>query len=433
MIRFDHALPALCALLRDHQTLSQRDVTVVRDPAGRLTAVVPDDAMPEAELSALAERLHGRLARFSPGTRRVLLKASDLIDPADVLGSPDRISLDPETYGEQRWLVDRVLTNQDWLRRPVRATPRVPTSVGFSIKGGVGRSTALALLAWHFARQGRKVLLADLDLEAPGLGPMLLPELPELGMVDWCVESLVGQADGELFEQMWRPAPLAVDEPGAIWVVPAHGQRTEDYVAKVGRAYLPTVDAEGRSLGLADRFASFIACAANRIEPPDVVLLDARAGLHDIGSAAVTQLGAEVFLFARDDGSSWEAYRRLFAHLRNSRSVSWGAPEDDLRWRLKMVAAQSEPTEESVRGVITRSYASWEPLYDMEEVAGGSPMTFASDDVAAPHFPLRVLFDPRVRGLDLVSADKRPDWGFIESTFGDFFAGAERRILEGEP
>jgi MinD-like ATPase involved in chromosome partitioning or flagellar assembly len=39
----------------------------------------------------------------------------------------------------------------------------------YSYKGGVGRSMALANLATLLARKGRRVLMIDFDLEAPGL------------------------------------------------------------------------------------------------------------------------------------------------------------------------------------------------------------------------------------------------------------------------
>lgn len=433
MMRFDDALTAMCERLHEATGPGRAEVTIVRDAAGRLTAIVPDDALTKEQMEQLAQRLHAALGLYSPGPRRILLSVADLIEPEDIVGSGDRVPLDAETYGEGRWLVDRLLTNQDWIRSPLVTKAPLPTGVGFSIKGGVGRSTALTLFAWHLARQGKRVLLVDLDLEAPGLGTMLLPDLPDFGVVDWCVESLVGQADSELFERMWRPAPLAADEPGSILVIPALGLRTQDFVAKVGRAYLPTVDPDGHMSGLARRFAALLSEAARRSEPPDLVLLDARAGLHDVGSAAVTQLGAEVFLFGRDEPASWEAYRNLFLHLRHSRAIRWGGADDDLRWRLKMVAAQTEPTEGAARSAVRRSYATWETLYDAETAEVGAPMSFALEDDVAPHYPLRVFFDPRVRVLDLVDTDKRPDWSFIESNFGEFFAGATRRVLGGEP
>jgi tetratricopeptide (TPR) repeat protein len=60
----------------------------------------------------------------------------------------------------------------------------------YSYKGGVGRTMALANLAWIMASAGRNVLVVDWDLESPGLhrylGPFLLdPDLVEYeGVVD---------------------------------------------------------------------------------------------------------------------------------------------------------------------------------------------------------------------------------------------------------
>ena len=62
----------------------------------------------------------------------------------------------------------------------------------YSFKGGVGRTLALANVAVHLARRGRRVLVVDFDLEAPGLDtfPPLRPEEPVPGLVDYVVEYL---------------------------------------------------------------------------------------------------------------------------------------------------------------------------------------------------------------------------------------------------
>ena len=51
---------------------------------------------------------------------------------------------------------------------------------------------ALANVAVHLARRGRRVLLVDFDLEAPGLDtfPALRPEEPLRGLVDYVAEYL---------------------------------------------------------------------------------------------------------------------------------------------------------------------------------------------------------------------------------------------------
>jgi Mrp family chromosome partitioning ATPase len=440
MPRFDQAVDIVVKLLGEALGGSSAELVIVRDVTGSVTAVLPDDSLPDAQWSPVARELHEALGRYSPGLEQVLLRRSDLIDPADVLSSQDRVRLPDHPNA---WMVDRLLTNQDWLRQPVVATPRIPTAAAFSIKGGVGRSTAFAVWAWYLARQGKRVLVVDLDLEAPGIGSILLgaDDLPDYGLADWFVEALAGQADGELLEEIWAPSPLSADAPGSIDVIPAFGTKTRNYVAKLGRVYTPTMTDRGATQGFAHRLAALIDQAASRKEPPDVVLLDARAGLHDIGAATVTQLGAEVFLFARNEAQSWAAYERLFEHLRMARTVCWGMPDEDLRWRLKMVAAQLDPTEGALDRWVGGAYSCWLGFYDAETKDGEKEdgqsqepseraQTFERADEAAPHYPMPILFDSRLRGLNLVAPDERPDWSFIEATFGRFLKDATARLLE---
>lgn len=429
-MRFDDALTAMIARVEEQfPEGAPAGTTIVRDAIGLLTLVLPDDALSPEAWTPLASELVVKLSQFSPGNRRVLLRESDLVDRSDVIESRDRVLL-PDTSGIA--LVDRLLTNQDWLRKPRTASPPVPTATFFSIKGGVGRSTAAVVLAWYLARSGKRVLVVDLDLEAPGIGSMLLSEsdLPDLGVVDWCVESLAGSADGILLEQMLAPSSLAEGTAGDIRVIPAYGRHTRDYVAKVGRAYMPSFDAEGNSIGLADRLLALLKTAAARIEPPDVVLLDARAGLHDIGSAAVTQLGAEVFLFGRPDAQGRDGYARLFEHLRRARSVHFGMPDDDLRWRLKMVSAQIEPTEAAFEAAVESAYEIWTGFYDDGETDGA--IEFARGDESAPHYPIPIPFDTQIRRFDFLTSGGRPPFSSIESVFGKFLSVAAQR-LQPEP
>src|SRR3954463_344047 len=49
----------------------------------------------------------------------------------------------------------------------------------YSYKGGTGRSMALANIAWILASNGRRVLVIDWDLEAPGLHRYFRPFLDD--------------------------------------------------------------------------------------------------------------------------------------------------------------------------------------------------------------------------------------------------------------
>lgn len=440
-LKFDQVVPATLALLREQFSQNTCETTLVRDSFGALSVVLPDNAIANVSgWNELAKRLHQALGAYSPGESQVLLRQSDLIDPSDVIGSPDRIRL-PDV--QNTWLVDRLLTNQDWLREPLVEHPPIPTAVAFSIKGGVGRTTAFALWAWSLARMGKNIVLVDLDLEAPGVAGLLLDEgrMPDYGLVDWLVEALVGQADEALLQECLVDCDLARNEPGRIRVLPAFGKNTKEYINKLGRIYMPTFASEtGKFLGLADRLLILLQQLAGLPDRPDLVLLDSRAGLHDIGSAAVTRLGAEVFMFARDDYQSWQAYRQLFEHLSKSRSVAVGMDDTDLRWRLKMIGAQLEPTESAKRRFTDTCYGVWsDELYDagvtsdeedaLRQSSKQVPQVFEREQDNAPHSPLFVHFDLSVKNFDLINSENRPDWRVIETAFGDFFSGASARLF----
>src|SRR5262245_53539508 len=54
----------------------------------------------------------------------------------------------------------------------------------YSFKGGVGRTMALANVAWILASTGRKVLAVDWDLESPGLHRYFAPFLIDRNLRD---------------------------------------------------------------------------------------------------------------------------------------------------------------------------------------------------------------------------------------------------------
>ena len=68
----------------------------------------------------------------------------------------------------------------------------------YSYKGGTGRSMALANVAWILAAYGKRVLVVDWDLEAPGLHRYLHPFLEdkELKLSDGVIDMVMKYAGG---------------------------------------------------------------------------------------------------------------------------------------------------------------------------------------------------------------------------------------------
>src|SRR5690242_11025049 len=91
----------------------------------------------------------------------------------------------------------------------------------YSFKGGTGRSMALVNVAVELAKAGRRVLIVDFDLEAPGLDTFNLPKAKTAtkGIVDFVLEFLETGESPDLAGFIYRSAISA--GPGELWVMPA--------------------------------------------------------------------------------------------------------------------------------------------------------------------------------------------------------------------
>ncbi|CAK0742839.1 conserved hypothetical protein [uncultured Gammaproteobacteria bacterium] len=422
MIRFNQTIEKTIEIVSKRVDLGQTATKprLVRGMTGAMTVILPDDLYLDPTVrQSLAEELHENLGPYSLGEESILLTESDLFDREDVWESPHLV----ESSDEAVLVMDRTLSNQEWLREPVVDTLPIPTATAFSIKGGVGRSTAVAVWAWGLARQGKRVLVIDLDLEAPGIASLLLNQLPTYGVVDWMMESLVQQADDALLTQMIQNSPLSTQCEGTIQVIPAYGTEGKDYVSKLGRIYTPTWDVMGQLQSIAFRLNALLNAVANFNPAPDVVLLDARAGLHDIGAMVISQLPTKVFLFARNEAQTWPSYQRLFDHLQQSRCVQPGMPNNDIRWRLKMVAAQLGREDQDFEDAVRCSHDTWKSLYD-------APLEVLESHTDRPHYPIPIYSESLLSRKSLVLPGQCPPWSVVEKAFGRFITEATARLFE---
>lgn len=401
----------------------------IRDLWGRVRFVVPERPEPGSVLARTLERLaetaaEGLGPHAHPPAQAILYTAelATDTDPSNLPGL--ELDLGPPTLR----LIDRQITGLSWATVDEGALPaaRGPRRVAlFSIKGGVGRSTAGAIAAWHLARQGQSVLVLDLDLEAPGLSSSLLPSAsqPEFGIVDWFVEDAVGQGDLVL-DGMVATSPLATDLPGHVWVVPSHGVKPGDYIAKLGRCYLE-LPRDGCSEPWEHRMVRLLR-GLEEARCPDVVLLDTRSGLHDLASVAVTDLGADVLLFAVGSGQTWSSYRLLFDHWRRAGTIT------ALRERLQIIAALVPETGRPAYLSAFRQDA-WdlflEHVYDALDENEIDGFSFDLDDQGAPHQPVPVYWH---RGFAALSGFEGLDAQLVDAAYGRFLERLEQLLSARE-
>ena len=314
--------------------------------------------------------------------------------------------------------VDRLLVGEDWWTVGDARRDSGPSRYTLhSVKGGMGRSTTAAVLGWHLARKGEDVLVIDLDIESPGLASAVLEKRsqPTFGVTDWFVEDLVGQGDDVLQDMVSAPA-WAHDLPGSLWVAPAHGRDPGEYLAKLGRAYMDTA---------ADPWTARLRRLLTGLEAtlkPGVVLLESRSGLHDIAAATVTDVGAEVMLFAVDSPSTWTGYGILFDHW-NGLGLT-----EQIRDRLSIVSALTPVPggDEYVAGFRENAWNLFrDRLYDRLVGPSQSPGAVSYDLMSedAPHNPMVIRWN---RGLAAGTSLRNLERTAIEQAYSPLLRRFER-------
>ena len=168
----------------------------------------------------------------------------------------------------------------------------------YSFKGGVGRTMALVNVGVHLAQTGRKVLLVDFDLEAPGITTFAFPKPRDQrkGVVDYLTDYLETGAPPALGEYVYESGARALDS-GALWIMPA-GDQDADYGRRLNS--LDWQDLYRHRAGyllfenLKNQWEAEI--------QPDYVLIDSRTGYTDVGGICTRQLpDAVVALFSPNE------------------------------------------------------------------------------------------------------------------------------------
>ena len=399
---FDDIISNMVTLCEGHPGFAAlARVCLVRDLEGRVRLIVnPGATTPPCDLEALADLLARRLGHYFAGPilstaggreeRRVahaiLDQSSDwprtwdtpMDDP--ITGNP--ITGAPVTRGKNWRAMQRQFSKQAWLSaRPVDppwplATTNPAVASFYSFKGGVGRTTLLAAVARNLAARGHRIVAVDLDLEAPGLGTFLGVET-ERGVLDFVVDYLItGVPD---LARCTGAARALGDKLGpSVEVIPA-GRMNWAFVEKLGRLDFATGGLESSDSPVGTALRALLEAIRLQLKP-HYILIDSRAGLHDLGGLSLhalahvdvlvaratrqNLLGLEIALQAIGRRKTPEALRRiLVAHTFAPRREDRDAPTSE---------------EIDFRQQVHELFGQW--VYAEEDAE-------ARDADDAPHFP----------------------------------------------
>lgn len=430
MITFDQILPIIIDILKSYQDNDLNAIgsfLINRDLNGRIRLIAPESVEKNDSIlqtiQLISEDICTRLKNHAY-TEQAILFVPNI---ESVIGNALNF---PIVGFEQIIFVDRLATESNWANIEPE-TQNAPRVVFFSIKGGVGRSTALAASAWALAQAGKKVLALDLDLESPGLSSALLPKerYPKYGIVDWLVEDLIDNGEA-VINDLVATSQLSYD--GEIFVVPAHGIDAGEYISKLGRVWMPKVDSSGSRQNWSQRLNRLI----NQLEQyyqPDIIFLDSRSGIDEVASSCVTDIGANsILLFAIDGEQTWSGYRILFEHWHRSNVVQ------QIRERLQVVGALIPEDDRHIEYFDNlREHSAdlfLELLYD--EIPAGQVgedlWSFDIHDPTSPHYPLAIHWNQGFSAIQSIhSRLNEIDSTRVMSIFGELVTSLENTLKSG--
>ena len=352
---------------------------IVRDVYGKISVYVIGDA----EIIELETGLH-RILEDNWINRVAKVSESDYLFKEI---TKNVIKVENNVFYAERPLVKRTWNIS---KRPKGAEKeRIITF--YSYKGGVGRTTTLAMTALQLARIGKKVVVVDLDLEAPGVSTLLKPEMdyPKYGVVDFLIEVENCPAEIDINEYVYsvNNKKLIGHTGGEVLVMQAANLqkgKVDDYYNKLSRIDFNMP----KYLDKENPIEKLLVLLKEEYHP-DFIFIDSRAGIHDIGGLALLRYSDEVVPV-------------FYGNEQNMLGLKFILPkiiEFDIPFYLinSPMPASEEEAEVELEYYLRSSFEILEQNGYFKDI----PDIF---DQSSPHYPLSIRYD--VLNANIISDEK---------------------------
>lgn len=305
-------------------------VTIIRDIYGKIRLFLEpktDSPPGQTDIDKLDQYLEQKLGSYygkdiwlpqgdKDGYKALIAEITNPNNRVEAEWNDEAISL--RLYVLERHIAKQTWTNQNsgnppWKIQFVDQGRKPAVVTFFSFKGGVGRTTALVATALTLARNGHKVAIVDLDLEAPGLSTIFFKDKVEnFGVIDYLLEKKIQNSNWSLRNDILRiNHPLLLGNLGEQIYLFTAGNVDNNYLEKLARLdFQNLVDHQ-----LPETFKGMLKELESAVKPLDFILLDSRAGFHDIGGLALTDLSHAAVIFGRQSRQSWAGLTYVIRRL----------------------------------------------------------------------------------------------------------------------
>ena len=300
---------------------------------------------------------------------------------------------DSSPFHERVWVFEKYITNVYWnskKRRMERETLSGKLVSFYSFKGGVGRTTTMMMAAIGIARRGKKVVLLDFDLEAPGVSSFFSDEaLSQYGILDFFVESNVYLEEINIDEYLYPVGEYCrVNQYGGeIYILPAVGMAMQNDIESYRKNLMrfdmdiPAYEEEKTPIdALLSKIDSFL--------NPDYIFIDTRSGIHQIGGITLTRYSDLALLFFYGSKQNIEGMRMTLPILK-----CCGTPF--------LLINSKVPVNESLAQIEKKIYidGAYDALAKCDREYREREVFL--DDETAEHYPIHMTYNA---GLEVVAS-----------------------------
>ncbi len=274
----------------------------------------------------------------------------------------------------------------------------------YSYKGGVGRTIALIQTAYNLAQAGKKILLLDLDIEAPSLHNIFEEEIADeingvkYGVIEYLYKKLVEKSNSVSEEDIF--CHLQLDEiPGEIYVIPACREMNKEYIYQMEKIQTQKIQEQ-------EIFEGIFSYLKERLDV-DMILVDTRAGFNHWGSLSLLSLSDQVIFVAYPNRENIEGLNIAFGIMKNIGKKRYAVAMS------KVVASDEGVTKASQ--LFDRLQIDQEqiiPIYYKEEIALCNKYPIEDEEVLSAYRDISayILNNERIeRNMEFLSGGRKEE------------------------
>lgn len=287
----------------------------------------------------------------------------------------------------------------------------------YSYKGGVGRTIALIETAYNLAKQGKRVLLIDLDIEAPSLHNIFSDQVNDelkgvsYGMIEYLYRKVVQGREDVAVDDIYCSLQLE-NVPGEMFLIPALKRMDKEYIYQIGRL-------QARKIQEQDLFTEIFAYM-QRMFDIDVIMIDTRAGFNQWGSLSLLALSNQVIFVAYPNAENIEGLRSALEMVENVGTKRYAVAMSKV-----VASAQGEQKAKELFAQLAVGQKEWIPLYYREEIALSDRYPLVSENILGAYRELSdyILNNEKIERNKKFLAD-----GKKEQLLKQLFVPENRRI-----